>query len=318
MLMTPNAFFRFRARKALKNSWQITLMVVFIASLPSILTQVIGVLTGGDISARLMELAQDPAFLMASADSMMKQLTEALIGNGGKTYLLFSALALLIAPALTMGMHHYMIDLLRGQADGVASVFDRLRWFLKAIGLNLLVAMKAFLWAVPGMAVVIGGSAAAVTMADDVAAALRTMFTIMSAGYILMMVLMIAAMLRYAMAMFVLADQPETGLLACIRRSKEIMKGRKTQLFALEFSFVLWHLLVMMAYVAVASMFGYVIGLTVQMFLNLFVASYQNCSVAAFFLQYHEGGELQLVQPEETESLTEDRDDADPWHRNQN
>lgn len=308
--MSPNAVFRYRARTALKNNWPIALLVVFIASLPSILTQVAGVLTGGDVTTRLMTLAEDPAFLSADAESMIAQLTAAFSEESVLSYGLFSVIAWLVAPTLTIGMHHYMMNLLRGQAGGVSAVFSRLRWFVKAICLTVLVALKTFLWSVPGMAVAIGGTTAVLSIARTAESAVNMMMVVMPAGYVLMFGLMIAAMLRYAMAVYVLADKPETGLLACIRESKAIMKQRKMQLFALELSFIIWNLLVMAVYSVVVSMFGAVIGLTVQMFLNLFVAAYQNCAIAAFYLQYVAGGDPQPVE-EQPPQLTDD----DPWHR---
>lgn len=311
--MTPNAVFRYRARTALKNNWQVALLVVFIASLPSIIPQVAGVLTGGDISSRLMALLNDTAFLSADPDTMLAMLGAAATEGGASTYALISVITWLIAPVLTLGMHHYHMELLRGQSGPVSSVFSRLGSFVKAVGLTLLMVMKTFLWSVPGMVVALGGTMLAASMADNAEAAVGLMLSVMSVGYVLMFALMIAAMLRYAMAVFVLAEKPETGILACIRRSKEIMKGRKVQLFVLEFSFIVWNLLVMLVYTLVGSMFGMVIGLTVQMFLNLFIVAYQNCSFAAFYLQYNAGGEPEpfVIVPEE---LADDKDD-NPWNR---
>jgi DNA-directed RNA polymerase subunit RPC12/RpoP len=65
----------------------------------------------------------------------------------------------------------------------------------------------------------------------------------MIAAMVLMFVLMFRAMYRYRLATYVMADQPETGVNAAIRRSKEIMKGRKMELFSLELSFIGWRLL---------------------------------------------------------------------------
>ena len=45
------------------------------------------------------------------------------------------------------------------------------------------------------------------------------------------------------MATFVMADGPSTGINAAIRRSCEVMNGRKMELFSLEISFIGWRLL---------------------------------------------------------------------------
>lgn len=52
-----------------------------------------------------------------------------------------------------------------------------------------------------------------------------------------------AIMLRYALAPYLLADSPEAGAAAAVRRSAELMRGWKWELFKLEFSFVGWSLL---------------------------------------------------------------------------
>ena len=311
--MTPNAVFRFRARTALKNHWQVALLVVFIASLPSIIPQVVGVMTGGDISTRLMALMNDANFLSADPDAMIAQMTAVFADKSVSIFMVVSVLAWLAAPVLTLGMHNYHINLLQGNPGEITSVFSRVGSFVKAVGLTLLVAMKTFLWSVPGMVVALGGTMLAATMTDYAEAAVGLMLSVMSVGYVLMFALMIAAMLRYAMAVFVLAEKPETGILSCIRRSKEIMKGRKVQLFVLEFSFIIWNLLVMLVYTMVGSMFGAVIGLTVQMFLNLFIVAYQNCSFAAFYLQYTTGKEPEPFQ-QMKQILTEEKDE-EPWNR---
>lgn len=52
-----------------------------------------------------------------------------------------------------------------------------------------------------------------------------------------------AIMLRYAMAPYLLADRPDDGAGAAIRRSTVLMRGYKWELFKLELSFLGWHIL---------------------------------------------------------------------------
>ena len=52
-----------------------------------------------------------------------------------------------------------------------------------------------------------------------------------------------AIMLRYAMAPYLLADYPDDGAGAAVRRSVEMMRGRKWELFKLYVSFLGWELL---------------------------------------------------------------------------
>lgn len=64
-----------------------------------------------------------------------------------------------------------------------------------------------------------------------------------------MLVLLAAAaaiwifLLRYSLASYLLADRPDDGAGAAIRRSVELMQGWKWEMFKLEFSFLGWYLL---------------------------------------------------------------------------
>lgn len=54
-----------------------------------------------------------------------------------------------------------------------------------------------------------------------------------------------AVMLRYALAPYLLADHPDDGVNAAVRRSVDLMRGWKWELFKLELSFLGWVLLSM-------------------------------------------------------------------------
>ncbi|MDD2968532.1 MAG: DUF975 family protein [Lachnospiraceae bacterium] len=53
----------------------------------------------------------------------------------------------------------------------------------------------------------------------------------------------IIASYRYRMAVYLYLDDPDKGILDCIRESKEMMIGHKFELFVLDLSFILWILL---------------------------------------------------------------------------
>ena len=53
----------------------------------------------------------------------------------------------------------------------------------------------------------------------------------------------IIASYRYRMAVYLYLDDPDKGILDCIRESKEMMIGHKFELFVLDLSFILWFLL---------------------------------------------------------------------------
>ncbi|MGN1031020.1 MAG: DUF975 family protein [Butyricicoccaceae bacterium] len=53
----------------------------------------------------------------------------------------------------------------------------------------------------------------------------------------------IIAMYRYRMAMYIIHDDPEVGIMESIRKSKRMMVGHKMDLFVLDLSFIGWGLL---------------------------------------------------------------------------
>ena len=62
-------------------------------------------------------------------------------------------------------------------------------------------------------------------------------------GFALVYVAVLTATLRDAMAPCLLADHPDDGAGAAVRRSVEMMQGKKWELFKLQFSFIGWYLL---------------------------------------------------------------------------
>ena len=77
----------------------------------------------------------------------------------------------------------------------------------------------------------------------------------------------IIAVYRYALAPYLMAEDPEMGAMEAIEKSKELMKGNKWRLFCLQFSFIGWMLL---------SSLTFGLG-------NLALRPYQEAAYAAFY-----------------------------------
>ena len=207
-------------------------------------------------------------------------------------------LAWLITPCLTLGMYKWLMDRLRGQEDPVGTVLCRMKLFLKAIGLQLLIILKILLWMLPGMA-----AAAALMIPvyqsgtlQGRLAALQNSYNMTLPVTLLIVVPGAIAALRYAMSEFIMADEPGERILSCIRRSKQLMKDKKKDLFFLLFSFLLWYLLEML----IASMLAGVLSTVFQMLAGLALSVYAGCSVAAFYL-FLSSGEKIVPEPENEE-----------------
>jgi len=289
----PAFEFRRRARAAMKPVMPILLVVALIAALPSLIQSAVTLMTNAspdvlitNFSNRLMQVMENPSLSEA-------QMTEAIAAVTDAYYVealtfakekgpLIAAMALvvaLISPMLSLGMINAMLHALRKQNFTPAIAVSRVRYLLKALGLGLLVGLKTLLWTLPGMALMLSS----LFLPEELSA------FVMIAGMILSLVLGIMAGYRYALANFVMADVPATRIRGCIRRSCEVMKGRKMELFSLEISFLGWSLLLTFVQSMLLEMLGSVIGMALGLFASLFLTVYTSCAQAAFYQEYAVG-----------------------------
>lgn len=76
----------------------------------------------------------------------------------------------------------------------------------------------------------------------------------------------------YSMAYFVLADNPEYGIVECLRKSRKMVKGYKMQLFYLDISFMGW---IFAAEMTAAYMFP-IVDILLLPYMNITKALYYN------------------------------------------
>ena len=282
-----SAAFKAKARAALQQHWQTALLIALIVNLPSLLVQGISAFTNNDVMARLENMALQASGSAAAMNALPESVRSMLSESGIVTMLILSAVAWLVTPVLSVGMSHWTLERLRGQDLPVSAVFSRLRIFLKSIGLRLLIVLKVLLWMLPGLAVflfsVIPLMRANPGNSGELVSAVNISFHLVSAGMIAMAVLGVMGYLYYAMAEFILADEPEERILSCARRSKMLMKGRRSVLMSLWLSFLLWYLLILMVSSMVAGIAGAVIALVLQMLGSLFLSVYMLASEGVFY-----------------------------------
>ena len=165
----------------------------------------------------------------------------------GITVLLISIISFAVQAALVLGLNNCFIKIVKGEEAGVGTLFSRFNYILKATGLLLLMTIKAFLWS---LLFVIPG---------------------------------IVAAYRYSLAMYLMAEDPEMGVVEAIDKSKEIMKGKKGRLFTLQLSFIGW----------------FILGALTCGILNLFyVTPYYQSAIAVFYnIAKNEGKEEQKEVP---------------------
>ena len=140
--------------------------------------------------------------------------------------------ALIVGGTVSLGYAQFNLDIVDGGEARIETLFSRFSKQMGAgVAMRLLVGLFTFLWSLlfitPG----------------------------------------IIASYRYAMTPYILAENPELGVMDAINASKEMMKGNKFRLFCLHFSFIGWDLLSLLT-------FG---------ILSLFLHPYKEAANAAFY-----------------------------------
>jgi len=302
----PSGYFKAKARDALKGCWQTALLIALIVNLPGLLAQGISVFTGNDpvdrLQAVVITYSRDGTLTQAL---LMREIEAYLNSSGFWMTVGLNVAAWLVTPCLALGMYKWLMDRLRKApvTDAAEGAFCRIRLFFKAIGLQLLVILKILLWMLPGIALFIGLMfslyQAQTTVAVD--SALRTVNALTLPVILVMAVPGAIAALRYAMAEFILADEPETKITECIRRSKEQMRDLKKMLFVLLVSFLIWYLLQLLVASFLSGMGSGIVSLLFQMLTGLALNVYMSGSEAAFYLETRLGKIPKHDQEEEKE-----------------
>lgn len=147
--------------------------------------------------------------------------------------LLFMVVAGLIYAGLTLGHCRERLDAVRGSVVQPKGVFSLMRYAFKGWRLYLLSLLKVILWALPGLAVL------CTSWALIAASSFEAGFVFLLLGLALIIALTLPAGLRYSLAAYVLSDEPDGGVIASLRLSKTLMKGRIWQRFKLVLPFEL-------------------------------------------------------------------------------
>ncbi|ACS99376.1 DUF975 family protein [Paenibacillus sp. JDR-2] len=119
---------------------------------------------------------------------------------------------LLISGAFTLGLVVFFVGVARKEGPDFTALFSGFPHFIKAFFVYILMSLFTLLWT------------------------------------LLFIVPGIIAFYRYSQTYYILRDNPDIGALEAIRQSKELMKGRKLNLFVLHLTFVGWFLLSLLTF----------------------------------------------------------------------
>ncbi len=276
--------YRLWARKAMKENLQVLLLLQLIAQALMMVAQVVVALTGLDVSVYLNNLAQSmsTADYRATGAALMEEFVR---NEGWKGQLITTAATLLSVPLLT-GFWRAGLVSLRGQKAEVRMSLEFLPKTLRCIGLYLLVNLLVFLWTLLGGLVMAG----VVWLVLQTVPLQANPLPLVLVAITVVCVLGVYVSLRYCMAQYVLADEPDTRVRECIRRSAVMMKGHKLDVIALVLSFCGWVMLLSLVMLLLTAMLGNVIGGTLSMFVSLVLSVYIELARLALYDNIRPGG----------------------------
>ncbi len=177
----------------------------------------------------------------------------------GLIYFLLMLVNTIVSAGLSLGLTSAMIYVARGGDHlTIGQLFSRMRSCLKGFGLSLWVGLKTILWALPAYAVmavavvfILSSEGSASAQTNEVATVLMMILPLVV--MVAVFALVFPAYYRYMLSTYVLADKPDTGVFACVRESKAMMKGHKWQAFKLVVPTVLIMYVMLLLFAIVTS-----------------------------------------------------------------
>ena len=198
----------------------------------------------------LLQVVQTKVLPDISQLTSQEAMRAAVLAIPQQTWLLLGilgGLSMVITPVLFVGCNQYFIKRIQGNELGFRGLFSRLNITGKSLALYLLMYVKAILWS------------------------------------LLLVVPGIIAFLRYSMAPYYLAQDPQLSPLEALNKSKETMKDKKLTFWVLQISFMGWLLAALFAEMALGGV-SPILALVASQFIQLFLATYLNAASACFYL----------------------------------
>ena len=128
------------------------------------------------------------------------------------TYILLSIVTFLIATPLELGQSIFFLNLAKNKEGKVSDIFLGYKNFIKVIGVGILINI------------------------------------IVSIGLIVFIIPGLILSIMYSQSYYILAENPNIGIVECLRESRLIMDGQKWNYLVLMMSFILWILLTIITF----------------------------------------------------------------------
>ncbi len=264
------AYYRARARGALKGFFGYALVAFLIASLLG------GVVGGGasfgGVSMPTTDTSTVPDEFADEVNEFVDVIRTGDLGTIFSAYpfllgiavglglamLLGMAFTLFVSSPVTVGYQRYNLNLMDGKDQTDMTVLFRYFKvsYLKTVGLRVVYTLISFAVGIPALVAAAAGfwfnrGAFIGLLTGDASehhlVGVGMAILIMLAGSVVSTVLSIAVMYRFAFCFMIMAEYPEIGVVGALRNSWNLMRGNVWKLFCLRLSFIGWMILGILA-----------------------------------------------------------------------
>lgn len=308
--MTTREIFT-NGRAVLKGRWLTVLFLALAVSFPSLMVQTLGI---GDNAAfneqmtsltlnwfdQLKAVLQNAGTMPTDPEILLTDMLEIVRANRMIMWWGLSVLAWLICPFLVLGMDHWMEEAHRGAELGFATVFSRISRFFSALFLRVLMAVKIFLWTLPGCGVCMLGYLLVFLTQSDSWIVLTLFELLFTAGTAAGVFFGVRAAISYSMSEFVMADTERKGPVESIRASKKLTRGAKGRVFGIAMLLILISLAANLVISLLNSLLGNVLGTVVNLLISLGIIGLQTSVQCALYLDL-KGEKTVIPEPEKDE-----------------
>lgn len=167
---------------------------------------------------------------------------------------------------VNVGYAGYCLDHSRNKAAGFKDIFNSFNYLFRIIGIMLLRTLITILYCIPAALLI------ALVIIPGVLSSPAAVFTLITVAVIYMIVISIRISLQYGLVFYVMFDNPDMSVLACLKVSKQLVKGHLMQYLALQLSFIAWYFLNSM----IAVFFLPVIAIWLNPYQGITIANYYN------------------------------------------
>ena len=295
------AYFRAKARAALKPCFGIAILVFLLASL-------LGGVTEGGVSFSFSSSSSgtEANVEVPVSDSALEQIVQngdwgalidelppmvtALLIVAAFSAVIGIALSIFVSSPIRLGYQRFNLDLIDAKNPSASVLFDYFKKsYFKSIGLSLLYTLFTFLICLPAMVVAffvflpallqmfIALPEGEISLQEYQDALTSILLPTMITFVVGVVTIIVQTVFRYSYGYcyMILAEYPEMSVMDAFRGSRTLMKGRKWKRFCLDFSFIGWVLLTVLAGMLTCGI-GAVVG---EIILN----PYMHAASAAFY-----------------------------------